>query len=99
MGVGFLMIVLLYFYSVTTMFVYSGEIFPTEARLRGVGFSSGLGRFVSVFTPMLIAWLLTEIGATAVFLFIFMMMTIIAIIIAVFGVETRSKSLEDINEE
>lgn len=99
MSVGFLMIVLLYFYSVTTMFVYSGEIFPTEARLRGVGFSSGLGRFVSVFTPILIAWLLTEVGATAVFLFIFAMMTLIAIIIAIFGVETRNKSLEAINEE
>ena len=48
---------------------------------------------------MLIAWFLTEMGATAVFLFIFAMMTFIAIVIAIFGIETRNKSLEAIDEE
>jgi MFS transporter, putative metabolite:H+ symporter len=99
MSIGFVMIVILYFYSVNTMFVYSGEIFPTESRLRGVGFCSGFGRFVSIFTPPIIAWILTQFGARTVFLFIFAIMTIIALIIAVFGVETRNKSLEAINDD
>jgi len=99
MSIGFVMIVILYFYSVNTMFVYSGEIFPTESRLRGVGFCSGFGRFVSIFTPPIIAWILTQFGARTVFLFIFAIMTIIALIIAAFGVETRNKSLEAINDD
>ncbi len=99
MGVGFFMILLLYFYSVTVMFVYSGEIFPTEARLRGVGFCSAIGKLSAVVTPPLIAVILTNFGATAVFLFVFVLMAIIAAIIGGIGVETRNMSLEEINAE
>ncbi len=97
MGLGFIMITLLYFYSVTVMFVYSGEIFPTEARLRGVGFSSAIGKLSSVITPPIIALILTEFGSTAVFIFVGILMALIALIISTCGVETRNKSLEDIN--
>lgn len=98
MGLGFVMITLLYFYSVTVMFVYSGEIFPTESRLRGVGFSSAIGKLSSVITPPIIALILTKFGSISVFIFVFALMSLIACIIGTCGVETRNKSLEAIND-
>jgi len=98
MTIGFVMITVLYFYSVLIFYVYSGEIFPTESRLRGVGFCNAAGRTSSVVTPPVIAWILTSYGSVAVFVTVFVILAVIAFVIAVLGVETKKKSLEDINK-
>ncbi|MDR3588698.1 MAG: MFS transporter [Negativicutes bacterium] len=98
MSVGFVLITLLYFYVSLVCSVYAGEIFPTEARLRGVGFANGVSRLSAVVTPPVIALILTHYGPVAVFLTVSAILVLIAGVIAVFGVETRHKTLEEINE-
>jgi putative MFS transporter len=98
MGLGFVLISLLYFYVSLVCSVYAGEIFPTEARLRGVGFCNGISRIAAIVTPPIIAVILTNYGSVSVFLFVSVSLALIALIIGIFGVETRKKSLEQINE-
>ena len=98
MGLGFILITILYFYTAISSTVYVGESFPTEARLRGVGFANVIGRIVAIITPPAVAWILTHYGATGVFGAVSAVLILVAIIIAIAGVETRQKSLEDINK-
>jgi putative MFS transporter len=99
MIIGFILMTVLYFYSVLVCAVYVGEVFPTEARLRGVGFANAIGRVASFITPPIIAVILTKYGVVSVFVAIFALLAVVAVFIAIFGVETRNKSLEEINED
>jgi putative MFS transporter len=53
----------------------------------------------AVVTPPMIALLLTRYGVPAVFLFVFAILAVVAILMALFGVETRNRSLEEINND
>ncbi|HWQ60907.1 MAG TPA: MFS transporter, partial [Negativicutes bacterium] len=97
-GFGFLMTVIIYMYVGLMNAVYVPEMFPTEARLRGTGFCSALGRLVSVFTPPAVAWILTNYGAVTVFQTVLVVLGLLATGLAFFGIETRRKSLEEINK-
>lgn len=98
MGVGFLMISVLYYYTILIFYVYAGEMYPTEARLRGVGFCNAVGRVSGVITPPMVAFVLVNYGSGMVFMALFAIMTIVALLVAKFGVETRNKSVEEINK-
>ncbi|MDR3565117.1 MAG: MFS transporter [Negativicutes bacterium] len=99
MSIGFVLITLLYFYVSLVCSVYAGEVFPTEARLRGVGFANGISRLSAVVTPPMIAIILTRYGSVAVFLTVSVILVVVAIVIAIYGVETRQRTLEQINNE
>ena len=64
-----------------------------------MGFANAVGRVSAVFSPCGVAWLLSNFGATAVFVALGGILLVIAIIVATFGVETRQKSLEEIRAE
>lgn len=96
--VGFAMCTVLYYFSLMACSVYLGEVFPTEIRLRGSGFSNAMGRIASISTPTVVAFFLQSSGVVSVYVFVGICMVIFAIIIAICGVETRNKSLEDIND-
>lgn len=98
MGVGFAMCTVLYYYSLLACSVYLGEVFPTEIRLRGSGFSNGMGRIISILTPSVVAFFLQTSGVVSVYVFVGICMVIFAVVIGICGVETRNKSLEDIND-
>jgi len=95
-GFGFCMTVVLYMYVCFASAVYVPELWPTEIRLRGSGFCNSIGRLVTVFTPYGVAWILSNYGATATFLTIGGVLVCVAAIVAVLGIETRHKSLEEI---
>jgi MFS transporter, putative metabolite:H+ symporter len=97
MAFGFVLITVLYAYSVLVCAVYVGEVFPTELRLRGVGLSNAFGRIAAVVTPPMIAWILTKYGVTAVFSFVSAVLILSAVLVATYGIETGNRSLEDIN--
>lgn len=98
MFVGFVLCSLLYYYALLACSVYLGEIFPTEIRLRGAGFAHAVGRIAGILSPFGIAFLLQTSGASSVFLVNGIILVFLAIIINFFGVETRGKSLEEIND-
>lgn len=96
---GFILAVVIYVYTCFVCSVYAPEIWPTEARLRGLGFANAIGRVSAIFSPYGVAWILSNYGAIAVFLALGGVLTLVAVVIATLGIETRHKSLEEIGRE
>ncbi|MFT0848652.1 MFS transporter [Actinomycetaceae bacterium L2_0104] len=93
--VGTLMIMVLYIYNSFSSAVYAPEIWPTEQKMRGLGIANSIGRITAILSPYLVAWLLTDFGVVAVFVVLGGLLTTCALILAVFGIETRGKSCEE----
>ncbi|MDU4961433.1 MAG: MFS transporter [Sporomusaceae bacterium] len=96
---GFILAIVIYIYTCFVCSVYAPEIWPTEARLRGLGFANAVGRVSAIFSPYGVAWILSNYGAVAVFIALGLILVLVAVIIATLGIETRHKSLEDIGRE
>lgn len=99
MGVGFVLCALVYYYALLACSVYIGEIFPTELRIRGAGFANAVGRVGAVLSPYWVAALLQSAGVDAVYFVNGAICIVVAIILGIFGIETRNKSLEEINDK
>ena len=97
--VGFILTVINYIFTCFACSVYVPELWPTEARMRGMGFANAVGRVSAVFSPYGVAWLLSNYGSIAVFIGLGVVLTLIALIVGTLGVETRNKSLEEIGKE
>jgi putative MFS transporter len=97
--IGFVLISVLYMYVCFACSVYVPELWPTEARLRGLGLCNAVGRAVTIFTPYGVAWIMTKHGSVAVFIAIGGLLAIVAIVIATMGIETRQKTVEEIDSE
>ncbi|WP_440895117.1 MFS transporter [Amphibacillus sp. Q70] len=97
--IGTILIFVLYIYNSFSSAVYAPELWSTQTKMRGSGISNSIGRIVAIFTPYGIAWLLTNYGVTAVFIFLGLLLGVCAVILACFGIETRQKSVEEIAGE
>ena len=97
MTIGFFMTVLIYFFVCFSCSVYVPELFPTEIRLSGMGIANAIGRMTAVLSPYGVAWLLTNYGPASVFEVLSIFIMFIAAVILILGVETRGKTLEDLN--
>ncbi len=95
---GLVMIFFLYMYVCFASAVYIPELWPTHLRLRGSGFVNAVGRIVAVFTPYGVAALLTHYGSITVFIVLGVMLLLCALVLSIFGIETRKVSLEEISE-
>lgn len=94
---GFLLCVCTFTNSVTTAAIYLSEPFPSACRIRGAGVANAFGRLGSIFSPVWIAALLgTSMGVMGVFAVNAVLCIFTAIWLAIFGVETRGKTLEEI---
>lgn len=99
MFVGFLVCMVTYTNSVTISAIYLPEPFPTACRTRGAGIANAFGRIAGVISPIWITALLaTSLGATAVYMLNAGIAIFMAIWVAIFAVETRGKTLEEIND-
>lgn len=102
MAVGFVMAALVYFWSLIVSSVYLSEPFPTEVKVRGAGIANAFGRIGAILNPMWVAWFLanwpTDTAAMGIFGVAAITAVVAAIIVAVLGVETKGKTLEEINE-
>ena len=99
MFIGFLLCVCTFTNSVTTAAIYLSEPFPTACRIRGAGVANAFGRLGSIFSPMWIAYLITtSAGTMGVFAINACLCIFMAIWLAIFGVETRGRTLEDITK-
>lgn len=92
---GTIMIVVLYIYNAFASAVYVPEIWPTGQKMRGLGIANSIGRIAAIFSPYLVAMLLTDFGVVAVFVVLGAMLAACALIVAVFGIETRGRTCEE----
>lgn len=80
------------------LYAYTSEVFPTMIRATGAGMSSAVGRLGAVSAPMVIALLYRRYGFAGVFGVITTSLLIGAVVLAVWGVGTKSLALEDIHK-
>ncbi len=75
---------------------YQAELFPTGIRAQAIGFVYAWSRFSSIFVGFLIAALLRSYGVPGVFAVIALAMAIVAVTIALFGMRTNRRELEEL---
>lgn len=99
MVLGFIMVAIVYYWSIIVSSVYLSEPFPTEVKVRAAGFANAFGRVGAILNPIWVAFFLsTSLGAIGIFGVSFATACVAAILVAVWGVETKGKSLEEIND-
>jgi putative MFS transporter len=98
-AIGFLLVFCIGVMIGTGWAVYVSELFPTELRMRGVGICNTAGRIVSIATPYAVVGLFGFGGVSAVVFTLSGILLAMALLVAAFGIETRSRSLEDLRPE
>lgn len=78
----------------TLSLAYIPELFPTATRIRGVGFSTAAGRLVAMILPFAIVPVFATTGQAGVISLISLILVVQAVIVAVFGIRARGRSLE-----
>ena len=96
--VGTLMMIVLYVYNSFASAVYAPEVWPTAAKMRGLGLANSIGRVVAITSPYLTAWLLTDFGPVAVFAVLGALLLACALVLAVLGIETRGRTCEEMTD-
>lgn len=94
---------LLYFFSLGAwgcVYAYTPEVYPTAARASGSGWAAAFGRLGAFIAPFIVPVVYKAYGTTLGYTYVFVMLTIIfifvALVTALFGKETMGKSLEEI---
>lgn len=81
----------------TAIYAYTPELFPTRARATGLGTSSTVGRLAAVSGPLLISALIVKWDYTGAFIACALCFSSAALLVWLFGPETRDRSIEDIS--
>lgn len=79
---------------------YTPELYPTRLRGTGTGSAAAFGRIGGILAPLAVGWLLTTAGAggfAAVFTLFTAVLVLGAAVVALFGEETRGRTLEQIS--
>ncbi|CAN5322305.1 MFS transporter [soil metagenome] len=84
---------------VAVLSVYSAEIYPTRIRSRGTGFAAGASKFGGVAIISLVAFGIATPSISTIAFIGAVPMTLAVVLVALFGVETRQRRLEDITAE
>lgn len=98
-AMGFAITCCIYVLSSFSVATYVPELFPTELRLRGSGLANTVGRAVSIGVPYAVAGAFTGFGIAGVLTLIVGTLLLQAIIVGLFGPETKNRSLEAISSE
>ncbi len=91
---GFLLITAVYVMVAIGWALYVPELFRTEIRMRGAGFCNTAGRMATIVTPQIIVPLFAAAGVGGVIALVGFLLLLLALMVGVFGIETREKSLE-----
>ncbi|WP_158744439.1 MFS transporter [Acidisphaera sp. L21] len=97
--VGFFLVVMIFAVGALSIAAYVPELFPTSVRMRGVGLCSTTGRLANVGIPFLVTALYISYGLTGVLALISGGFILQALIVATIGIETRGRSLEEVDAE
>jgi putative MFS transporter len=77
--------------------IYVPELFPTRLRLRGTATAGAAGRLASAGAQYAVVWAFTFGGVGAVATGLAALLVFQALVLALFGIETRQRSLEDLS--
>jgi putative MFS transporter len=91
---GFLLVTAVYVLVAIAWALYVPELFPTEIRMRGAGFCNTAGRLMTIITPQIIVPVFATFGVNAVIAMVSALLILQALVVGVFGIETRRKPLE-----
>jgi putative MFS transporter len=78
------------------MQIFCSEVFPTNARASGFGWSSGVGRLATAFIMPTILWVQNGFGLMTVFVSLAVLLCIAAFSVTQLGPEARQKGLDEI---
>jgi putative MFS transporter len=95
-ALGFLVSFVIYVLSSLSIACYVPELFPTEVRLRGSGIANAAGRPINILVPYAIAATFDQFGLYGVLALISGALLIQIIVLAMIGIETKRRSLEDL---
>lgn len=93
---GFLLFTLTYLMVALGIATYIPELFATENRMRASGIAGCAGRITGIFAPQLVVMMYATGGVKDVLTMIIGALIVLAVVLAVFGIETNQRSLEDI---
>ncbi len=79
-----------------SIYAYTPELYPTPVRARGMGAASGFGRLGGIAAPIVIGSSYHHIGFSGVFLMTAAALLVGALVVALFGIVTKNRTLEDI---
>ena len=99
LATGFALVVSIYI-QVTLLFaIYVPELFPTDVRMRAAGICNTAGRAATMVTPFFVVALLRSYGVAGVLGMIIGLLVAQIIVVLLFGVEPRNRSLEEMDSE
>jgi putative MFS transporter len=93
---GFLLFTLTYLMVALGMACYLPELFPTESRMRGNGVSGAVGRVAGIVAPQVVVLVYAGGGIEAVLYVVVAALLVQVVVLALLGIETNQRSLEDI---
>lgn len=95
---------LLYFFSLGAwgaVYAYTPEVYPTRVRGSGTGWAAAVGRIGAILAPYIVGVLYEsqgrEKGFNNVFLILTIVFAVVAVVVAAAGIETKGRTLEEIN--
>lgn len=97
---------LLYFFSLGAwgcVYAYTPEVYPTEARGSGAGWAAAFGRLGAFIAPLTVPVLYKSLGEQrgygAVFTLLTAVFAVVALVVAVFGRETKGQPLTSVGSD
>ena len=95
---------LLYFFSLGAwgaVYAYTPEVYPTRVRGSGTGWAAAVGRIGAISAPYIVGRIYQSYGKQTGFNNVFLILTVVfavvAVIIAVAGIETKGRTLDEIS--
>ena len=96
---------LLYFFALGAwgcVYSYTPEVYPTDVRGSGNGWAAAFGRIGAFIAPFVVPVLYSSFGTEDGFVLVFAVLSAafaaVAIVILLFGKETKGQSLKDVSE-
>ncbi len=96
---------LMYFFSLGAwgaVYAYTPEMYPTRARGSGAGWAAAVGRVGTILAPYVVGMIYQTYGKETGYSYVFGMLTVVfavvAVAVAVLGIETKGKTLDELSE-
>jgi putative MFS transporter len=80
-----------------SVYVYTAELYPTRMRALGTGMGSTVRNIFTTSSPTLVAVMLSNFGLSGVFTMLGLVPLIPALMVSLFGTETRGRVLEEVS--
>ncbi|MFK4441874.1 putative MFS transporter [Caballeronia udeis] len=96
---GFALFTLTYLMVALGIATYIPELFATENRMRATGIAGSAGRLAGIAAPQIVVLMYASGGIKDVLWVIIGTLLVMAAVLALFGVETNQRSLEEISQQ